>query len=199
MRLGQYSKVLQFCNFALQDLTASKCAEKNTKVWYRRGKAKMLMGSYSGAKTDFDMALALASSAEEKKAIEKDMKKLVVLTKNAKSNQRKYEKAMKNMFQGDDDGKRVIEGGGLYEDIATETKKRTHSSLVSPSARIKPKGSSNDESAYRTTDISGTIKEIGIIGWVLSILTSFFQGALNWLSDTKISSNVFAEKMNKRK
>jgi len=54
LKMGMHQKTEKFCNFAIMEMS---CGKTSTKAYFRRGWARMLMGSYRGAREDFDMAM----------------------------------------------------------------------------------------------------------------------------------------------
>lgn len=116
LKLGMYQKTEKFCNFAIMEMP---CGRTNTKAHFRRGRAKMLMGSYRGAKDDFDIALELLSSTKtqdrkdivdnkndakeresEIKAVKNEIVKLGRLTEAGQKNRVKCKRAMKKVLGG---------------------------------------------------------------------------------------------------
>jgi len=101
MKLRMYKKSIQFCNFAA-DLGIGKC---NPKIYFLRGKAKMLLGEdYLAARHDLEHSLSILEdkgSDDERKAVVKEMNKLAHLEKSAKISKNKCKKAMKVILGGD--------------------------------------------------------------------------------------------------
>lgn len=115
LKLGMLNKTQQFCNLALD----IPCGRKNPKVYFRRGKARMLMGLYHDSRLDFDLALQILSNEandilntnfsssnieneryKEKEAVLKELRKLDTLEKSAKINSNRQKKAMKSLLGG---------------------------------------------------------------------------------------------------
>lgn len=106
LKLGMYSKTQRFCSLVLE----IPGSERNPKVFYRRGKARMLMGLYESARLDFDSSFKLLSSSLEKSnmddkktmneitVVQREIKKLIKLEKAGKTNEKKQRNAMKNLF-----------------------------------------------------------------------------------------------------
>lgn len=117
LKMGMYQKTEQFCNFVIMEMP---CGRTSTKAYFRRGRARMLMGSYRGAKEDFDIALELLSESikggsdddantddikereAEFRAVKNEMVKLSRLTKAGQKNRAKCERAMKKILGGGD-------------------------------------------------------------------------------------------------
>jgi len=107
LKLSLLSKTEEFCNLALN----IPSARTNPKVYFRRGKARMLMGHYHGARIDLDLALQILMDNEanirqdvakrEKEAVLRELKKLDGLEKSAKVNSKKQKRAMKVLLGGE--------------------------------------------------------------------------------------------------
>lgn len=166
LKLSQYNKVEQFCNIALNDLSSS---QENAKLWYRRGKARMLTGQYDGAAADFDMAqkqLATANgTAAEQAVIQRDLSKLAILKQRAKINHVKYKDAMKSIFQHGNTS--------LYDDNAEE-EQRKYSTLVASSS-----STTVNRKHVKIPLKETTFEEIGIIGWATKIFGECFDRILS--------------------
>ena len=117
LKLGFFRKTQQFCNIALE----LPSGRMNAKVYFRRGKARMLMGLYHSSRLDFDMALKILSNDAtgsgasknvemEQKSVLTEMKKLERLERSAKSNSKKQKKAMQTLLGGDQ-----IKGKDVFE------------------------------------------------------------------------------------
>jgi hypothetical protein len=223
MKLGRYRKVEEFCNIALQDLKLTQCGHDNVKVWYRRGRARMFLGTYKEAKQDLQKALELATTATESKPIQKDLQKLSTLVQAGKSNERNYQKAMQKMFQGGPNNQKDSETGtcssvsasksdsmttaqsmpsdGLYTDVIDGSVINTpqYSTLrASPkkSKRSKKRGSSS--LSADSPDVLANIEELGIISWAFSIVTDCLRRVMGrWNSTEQESSS--AESLNLKK
>jgi len=128
LKLGMYQKTEKFCNFAITEMP---CGRTSTKAHFRRGRARMLMGSYRGAKDDFDTALELLLSSKteggskdreaEIKAVKNEMIKLGRLTEAGQKNRVKCKRAMKKVLGG---------GGGENDENLTEGEKCAISSSI---------------------------------------------------------------------
>ena len=125
LNLGLLSKTEDFCNFAL-DLPCG-IGKINPKVFFRRGKARMLMGNYHGSQNDLEYALKLleldhsCDNIKEKEALQKALQKLQRLKKSAKINCQNQKKAMKYILGGVNKAqKRAIKNN---QDVATTMKR----------------------------------------------------------------------------
>jgi len=109
LKLGMIKKTEQFCNIALQ----IPLALENPKVYFRRGRAHMLTGSYHKAREDFEKTLALMSLEslpsgaskiyclkKEQEKVRKEIEKTFVLEKSAKLNYENNKAAMKRALGG---------------------------------------------------------------------------------------------------
>ena len=111
MQLGMYSKAEKFCNHAIE----LKCGKRSPKLYFRRGKVRMMMGNYVSAELDLDRALDLLDQSDidgaldadesnkDKKAILREKQKLHQLIRNAEKNSKAQKKAMRRLFQSSDD------------------------------------------------------------------------------------------------
>jgi len=146
LKLGMYQKTEKFCNFAIMEMP---CGRTSTKAYFRRGRARMLMGSYRGAKDDFDIALELLSSTKtqdgtdivdnkndtkereaEINAVKNEIVKLGRLIEAGQKNRIKCKRAMK----------KVLGGGGSYDEIdenITRVQRDTSSSTASESVMMQ--------------------------------------------------------------
>jgi len=179
LKLSQYKKGEQFCNIALADLSLSK---ENAKVWYRRGKARMHTGQYEKAADDFKTALKLVDTDAEKNAIQKDVRKLATLRKAAKENQRKYEMAMRSVFQGSNEANR------LYTDEA----KPAYSTLAvsSDCTGSKVEVQVPQLANLRDQEHVAVVEEIGIISWVKEMTGQCFRRLLEKYFSSKQSGGI---------
>ncbi len=171
LKLSQYKKVEQFCNIALTDLSSSSSSKENAKLWYRRGKARMLTGQYDTAIEDFQTAYKLVVAADgstaERVAIQRDISKTTTLKKKAKVNHTKYKDAMKSVFQ---QGSTTL----YYGDNEEDQHRPSYSTLVASSST-----STSSTVPYRralTPKTEPTFEEIGFIGWATNIFGECFRG-----------------------
>lgn len=109
LKLGMIKKTEQFCNIALQ----IPLALENPKVYFRRGRAHMLTGSYHKAREDFEKTLELMSLEsspfgaskiyclkKEQEKVRKEIEKTFVLEKSAHLNYENNKAAMKRALGG---------------------------------------------------------------------------------------------------
>lgn len=184
LKLSQYNKVEQFCNIALNDLSSS---QENAKLWYRRGKARMLTGQYDGAAADFEMAqkqLATANgTAAEQAVIQRDLSKLAILKQRAKINHVKYKDAMKSIFQ---------QGTTSLYNYNAEEEQRKYSTLVascsSTSVNRKHEKIPLKETAF---------EEIGIIGWATKIFGECFDRIVSKFKVSSTAQNKYSNQSKK--
>ncbi len=170
LKLSQYKKVEQFCNIALTDLSYSS-SKDNAKLWYRRGKARMLTGKYDTALEDFQTAYKLVVAADgttaERVAIQRDISKITTLKKNAKVNHTRYKDAMKSVFQ---QGNTTL----YYDDNEEDQKIPSYSTLVASSST-----STSSTLPYRGArsppEKEPTFEEIGFIGWAAKVFGECFR------------------------
>jgi len=171
MKMERYRKVEEFCNIALNDLTVTHCGQDHVKVWYRRGRARMLLGSYKDAKHDFQIALQKAHTPEETRAIQKDLYKLTTLVQAGKSNERKYQKAMQKIFQPTITPK-PTPTPSLYSDLPHKPESPLYSTLRAVPRQKQSRPSLMDE-----------MEQVGLISWVASIVTDCLRRVLGrWSS-----------------
>ena len=116
LKLGMFKKTERFCNFAIE----ASCGKENAKVYFRRGKARMLMGSYKDANDDLQNSLRLVTEemkmidqqspssssrkvnlSKEKESIIKEINKLKSLRKEAELNLKRQKKAMRRILGGE--------------------------------------------------------------------------------------------------
>lgn len=117
LKLGMFKKTERFCDFAIE----APCGRENAKVYFRRGKARMLMGSYNDAKDDLQNSLRLVTEeismidpqspsssssrkvtlSKEKESIIREIKKLKKLTKEAELNSKRQRNAMRRILGGE--------------------------------------------------------------------------------------------------
>ena len=118
LKLGMLRKAESFCNFALEKTLGADCP----KAYFRRGRARMLMGSYEDARVDLERARDLllrldndanadadaAQQEAELKAVKKELQKLERLEITARKHKKEQKKAMKKLWDHNTDtyGKR---------------------------------------------------------------------------------------------
>jgi len=118
LKLGMYRKTCSFCDLALE----IKAGSNNPKVYFRRGKSRMLLGIYNKARADLQKALDLLDSScnndsntnivedvddavgREKEAVKKELVKLERLVESAEENRKRQQMAMKRILGGDNGG-----------------------------------------------------------------------------------------------
>jgi len=113
LNLGNASKVVAFCDHALS--LKSGAGAKSAKVRYRRGKGKLMVGDYKAARADLEAALELCQEdGDERRAVERELKKLKGNVKEAKRSKDRVKQAMIGLVKGGGviDGKRDGEGRG---------------------------------------------------------------------------------------
>lgn len=108
LKLGMLRKAESFCNFALETTLGADCP----KAYFRRGRARMLMGSYEDARVDLERARDLllrldndanadadaAQQEAELKAVKKELQKLERLEATARKHKKEQKKAMKKLW-----------------------------------------------------------------------------------------------------
>jgi len=108
LKLGMLRKAESFCDFALQ----TELGKSSSKAYFRRGRARMLMGSYVAARTDLEKASELLTSSDdgskdsegvEKKTVRKELQKLERLEIQAKKHEVMQKKAMKRVWSSSRD------------------------------------------------------------------------------------------------
>ena len=114
LKLGMLRKAESFCNFALQTTLGADCP----KAYFRRGRARMLMGSYEDARVDLEGARDLlllrldkdanayadaAAQEAELKAVKKELQKLERLEITARKHEKEQRKAMKKLWDDNTD------------------------------------------------------------------------------------------------
>ena len=119
LKLGMLRKAESFCNFALETTLGADCP----KAYFRRGRARMLMGSYEDARVDLERARDLlrlrldndanddadaAQQEAELMAVKKELQKLERLEITARKHKKEQKKAMKKLWDDNTDtyGKR---------------------------------------------------------------------------------------------
>jgi tetratricopeptide (TPR) repeat protein len=136
LKLGMLRKAESFCNFALQ----TELGKSSSKAYFRRGRARMLMGSYVAARNDLEMALELLTSSDsgttdsegvEKKAVRKELQKLVRLEIQAKKHEVRQKKAMKRVWSSSRDTKDGI--GGVDSEMNQEKRRVSESAAITES------------------------------------------------------------------
>lgn len=105
LNLGNASKAVAFCNHAIS--LESGVGKRSHKVYFRRGKGRLMTGDYKAAKEDLKKSLKMCEEAEEggvgegeKKAIQKEIQKLQKNVMVAKENKKKVKKAMIGVVEG---------------------------------------------------------------------------------------------------
>lgn len=172
LKLGMYKKTEQFCNFALGTCCLSASTKRDVaKIYFRRGKARMLMGSYNKAQKDLyqamhmlqnssteaEVALSSVIDLEKKEiskemdAVHKEMRKLAILKKEGERNRKRHVKAMKRTLGGMDterlDDKHGEEKEGAIQRIqGSSTKGSRHKAFIGASLNVKVPSSSMVES-----------------------------------------------------
>ena len=120
LKRGRHNQAEKFCNFAME-LT---CGRADPRVHYRRGKARMLLGSYTGARSDLEVALDIidenckseeggadvGSKDEQRNAVLKELLRLEHLEKAGKKNEAAARRAMRLFLAGKNDGHRPSNG-----------------------------------------------------------------------------------------
>ena len=127
LKLGTLRKAESFCNFALQTSLGADCP----KAYFRRGRARMLMGSYDDARSDLQRAVDLLQNENadkggdsntndntareaELKAVRKELQKLERLEFAARKHEKVQKKNMKRLW---DTGKsNAVEANGTTPD-----------------------------------------------------------------------------------
>ena len=114
LKLGMLRKAESFCNFALETTLGVDCP----KAYFRRGRARMLMGSYEDARVDLEGARDLlllrldkdanadadaAAQEAELKAVKKELQKLERLEITARKHEKEQRKAMKKLWDDNTD------------------------------------------------------------------------------------------------
>lgn len=104
LKMGMLNKAESFCNFAME----TSLGRISAKAYFRRGKARMLMGMYKEAKGDLEktqeLLVATTDSSNHEAdeagmaAVEKEIKKLERLERMAKYNQKRQREAMKSLW-----------------------------------------------------------------------------------------------------
>jgi len=134
LMLGMYLKTETFCTMALDELVETNDDKIDdplvAKLYFRRGKARRLSGSYDLAKKDLQLALGMV---EDTQPIQRELQMIHRAVVEAERNRRRQERAMQQMWSVSSDSK--PEGHCLYED---SKKRRPYSTL-----RSKPR--SDDE------------------------------------------------------
>jgi len=110
LKEGKNAKAEKFCTFALE----VPAGQSNAKVFFRRGRARMLNGHYRGAREDLRKSLDLIDTTaeehlsredaklyeREKEAVLKEMEKLDTLELEAEQNLSRQKKAMRKALGG---------------------------------------------------------------------------------------------------
>ena len=127
LKLGTLRKAESFCSFALQTSLGADCP----KAYFRRGRARMLMGSYDDARSDLQRAVDLLQNENadkggdsntndntareaELKAVRKELQKLERLEFAARKHEKVQKKNMKRLW---DTGKsNAVEANGTTPD-----------------------------------------------------------------------------------
>ncbi|GMH90329.1 hypothetical protein TrVE_jg4811 [Triparma verrucosa] len=131
LNLGNAGKAVAFCNHALS--LESGLGKGSHKVYFRRGKGRIMTGDYKAAKEDFKKSLELCEAAAaaaveggveglegERKAIQKELQKLQKNVQAAKVNKKKVKAAMTTAVERGN----VIEISKVEADRAPAFKKR---------------------------------------------------------------------------
>ena len=128
LKLGMLRKAESFCNFALQTTLGADCP----KAYFRRGRARMLMASYEDARVDLKRAMELlrlsnnpnaetAAKEAELKAVEKELQKLERLEMTARKHQKVQRRAMKKLWDDNNDTKSKCHDAGANENTSYES------------------------------------------------------------------------------
>ncbi|GMH80933.1 hypothetical protein TrST_g8635 [Triparma strigata] len=130
LNLGNAGKAVAFCNHALS--LESGLGKGSHKVYFRRGKGRIMTGDYKAAKEDFKKSLELCEAAAaaveggveglegERKAIQKELQKLQKNMQAAKVNKKKVKAAMTTAVERGN----VIEISKVEADRAPAFKRR---------------------------------------------------------------------------
>jgi tetratricopeptide (TPR) repeat protein len=169
LQLKMYRKAQKFCTMALDEISDRNVggAEQQqhqlqqlgvVKLYFRRGKARRLSGAYAQARRDLNTALLMLEdddSTEMKSVVERELQLVQRAEVEARRNQKRQERAMKQMLGGEvdetlllheDQAGRVNPGGmastGLYQDVRT---RRMYSTLT---AKRKCKVETDENVSY---------------------------------------------------
>ena len=102
LQLKMFRKTKTFCDIALE----LQCAQTNSKVYFRRGKALMNMGEYKSSQRDLDRALELLNgttkgdNTREKDSVTKELRKLEKMVETAEINRNRQKVALQKMLGG---------------------------------------------------------------------------------------------------
>ena len=147
LKLGMHRKTCSFCDIAID----MKAGSINPKVYFRRGKSRMLLGSYKNARNDFNQCLYLLNkdcdddvngkSEEDKNrkneisAVHRELQHLNNLIIAAKKNRKRHQKAMQL----------VLGGGPTRNENAILTNNSNQSDITSQANKECCLGDSNNE------------------------------------------------------
>lgn len=160
LKLGTLRKAESFCNFALQTSLGADCP----KAYFRRGRARMLMGSYDDARSDLQRAVDLLQNESaddgvdkggdsktndntareaELKAVRKELQKLERLEFAARKHEKVQKKNMKRLW--DTGRSNAVETNGTTPDQSISSS--AVDTVITESSSVKAEkseGQSND-------------------------------------------------------
>lgn len=100
LRLRMLSKTVEFCDLAAS--LPTRCGDASPKVYFRRGKARALMGEYAAAERDLERASTLldddVDGVKEREAVRRELDKLRRLRNTARTNRARQKKAMRSLL-----------------------------------------------------------------------------------------------------
>ncbi len=158
LKLGTLRKAESFCNFALQTSLGADCP----KAYFRRGRARMLMGSYDDARSDLQRAVDLLQNVNadgsktndntareaELKAVRKELQKLERLEVAARKHEKVQKKNMKRLW--DTAKSNAVEANGTTPDQSISSS--AVDAVISESSSVKAEKSEGQSNARSTVE-----------------------------------------------
>jgi tetratricopeptide (TPR) repeat protein len=162
LKLGTLRKAESFCNFALQTSLGADCP----KAYFRRGRARMLMGSYDDARSDLQRAVDLLQNVNaddgvdkcandntareaELKAVRKELQKLERLEFAARKHEKVQKKNMKRLWDTAKSSN-AVEANGTTPDQSISSS--AVDAVISESSSVKAEKSEGQSNARSTVE-----------------------------------------------
>jgi hypothetical protein len=188
LQLSMCRKAEQFVTMALEELDKCQTDEHImqsdpkllSKLYFRRGKARRLSGSYESANNDFQQSIELLSDEDlsERRAIEHELALLQRAENEAKRNERRQQRAMKKVIGGEG----FVEASSLHGDKASRGSAVTEANFDSRQSKnsdwpeeVRPRRKYStlrarrpaDEKAIKDTD---EMSQISYWQWYLALI-----------------------------
>ncbi len=175
LKLAMHRKTCSFCDMALEIKKSNGSnISMYAKVYFRRGKSRMLLGMYNHARADFNESLALLEGIENENndngdAVRRELLTLKRLEENAQKNKKRQKEAMKLVLGGNNNagsngipkGINSYDNKDINDSCGTEEKSTLSTLSASKSKETKKvPGKLEQTHANRTNEIRGLYADI---------------------------------------